>query len=97
MGNGNWAGSPNYAVVAARLQRHARLQRATGAVPADILLFGHAHRGGPCPVWLRQPGRAIAATPCGSFYVLSGDGNVSAYNGAPGSVTRPSADTRIVR
>jgi hypothetical protein len=84
MGNGNWAGSPDYAAVVLRIYNDMLVSSGEpGQCPPDVLLFGPLTEAGPCPLGLRQPGRAIAATPSGAFYVLSGDGNVSAYNGAP--------------
>jgi DNA-binding beta-propeller fold protein YncE len=46
-------------------------------------MFGPLTAAGPCPVSLRQPGRAIATTVSGGTYVLNGNGTVSAFNGAP--------------
>jgi hypothetical protein len=54
-----------------------------GQCPADGLTFGPLTAEGPCPVDLRQPGRSIAATVSGGYYVLNGTGVVTAYNGAP--------------
>jgi hypothetical protein len=84
MGNGNWASAPNYASVVLRVYNDMLTYSGQpGQCPPDVLLFGPLTEVGPCPVSLRQPGRAIAATPSGGYYVLSGDGNVNAYNGAP--------------
>ena len=97
MGNGNWAGSPDYAPVVLRVYNDMLIGSGQpGQCPPDVLLFGLLTEIGPCPVGLRQPGRAIAATPGGGFYVLNGDGNVSAYNGAP-ALGHPSFDSDLAR
>jgi hypothetical protein len=54
----------------------------SGQCPADGLTFGNLTALGPCPVSIRQPGRAIAANGNG-YYVLNGDGTVNAFRGAP--------------
>ena len=46
-----------------------------GQCPPDGLLFGPLTAAGPCPVSLRQPGRAIATTLAGGIYVLNGNGS----------------------
>ena len=97
MGNGNWATAPNYDDRRAeRLQPDAHLQRPAGQCPPDGLLFGPLTAAGPCPVSLRQPGRAIAATPSGGYYVLNGNGAVTAFNGAPAFGSPPLGRLRRV-
>jgi hypothetical protein len=84
MGNGNWATAPDYATVVLKVYNQMlTFNGLPGQCPADGLTFGPLTEAGPCPVSLRQPGRAIAATPAGGWYVLNGDGTVTAYNGAP--------------
>ena len=84
MGNGNWATAPNYAtVVLGVYNQMLTASGLPGQCPPDGLLFGELTDAGPCPVSLRQPGRAIATTPSGGYYVLNGNGAVTAYNGAP--------------
>jgi hypothetical protein len=84
MGNGNWASAPNYATVVLRVYNDMLTSSGQpGQCPPDALLFGPLTQVGPCPVGLRQPGRAVAATPWGGYYVLNGDGTVFAYRGAP--------------
>ena len=95
MGNGNWATAPNYATVVLSVYNQMLIDSGQpGQCPADGLLFGPLTGAGPCPVSLRQPGRAIATTASGGSYVLNGNGAVSAYNGAPdyGSPTLSDAD-----
>jgi hypothetical protein len=97
MGNGNWAGSPDYAPVVLRIYNDMLISSGQpGQCPPDVLLFGPLTGVGPCPAGLRQPGRAIAATPSGGFYVLNGDGRVSAYNGAP-ALGQPSFESDLAR
>jgi hypothetical protein len=97
MGNGNWASAPNYAPVVLRIYNDMLISSGqAGQCPPDVLLFGSLTESGPCPVALRQPGRAIAATPTGGYYVLSGDGNISANNGAP-ALGHPSFDSDLAR
>ncbi len=84
MGNDNWASAPNYAAAVLRVYNEMLTYSGQpGQCPPDVLLFGPLTEVGPCPVALRQPGRAIAATPSGGYYVLNGDGNVHGYSGAP--------------
>jgi hypothetical protein len=84
MGNGNWASAPNYATVVLQVYNQMLTDSGQpGQCPPDGLLFGPLTAAGPCPVSLRQPGRSIAATSSGGYYVLNGDGAVTAYNGAP--------------
>ena len=84
MGNGNWASAPNYATVVLRVYNDMLTSSGQpGQCPPDGLLFGPLTDLGPCPVGLRQPGRALAANLAGGYYVLNGDGSVLAYNGAP--------------
>ena len=85
MGNGNWAGAPDYAPVVLRIYNDMLISSGQpGQCPPDVLLFGPLTEVGPVS------GRVAPAGPSrsrrrrrGGFYVLSGDGNVSAYNGAP--------------
>jgi hypothetical protein len=51
-----------------------------GNCPADGLSFPS---GFNCPANLAQPGRAVASNPLGGYYVLNGDGTVTARGGAP--------------
>jgi hypothetical protein len=84
MGNGNWATAPNYATVVLKVYNQMlTFNGLPGQCPADGLTFGALTDAGPCPVSLRQPGRAVAANMNGGYYVLNGDGTVTAYNGAP--------------
>ena len=90
MGNGNWATAPNYATTILRVYNQIlTFSGQPGQCPPDGLLFGPLTASGPCPVDLRQPGRAIASTPFGGVYILNGSGAVTALNGAPwyGGVT----------
>jgi hypothetical protein len=82
MGNGNWASDPNYATTVVKLYNDMLWQsQVYGQCPADGLEFGAAPGTNWCPADLRQPGRAMAATPDGlGYYVLNGDGAVTAYN-----------------
>jgi hypothetical protein len=83
MGNGNWATAPNYATVVLRVYNQILTYSGQpGQCPFDGLTFGALTDMGPCPVDLRQPGRALAPTPSGGYYVLNGSGAVFAYNGA---------------
>ncbi|HEX5588241.1 MAG TPA: glucosaminidase domain-containing protein, partial [Acidimicrobiia bacterium] len=84
MGNGNWATAPNYATTVLRVYNQIlTFNGKPGQCPADGLTFGPLTDAGPCPVSIRQPGRAVAANG-GGYYVLNGDGTVNAYRGAPG-------------
>jgi Mannosyl-glycoprotein endo-beta-N-acetylglucosaminidase len=84
MGNGNWATAPNYATVVLGVYNQMLIDSGQpGQCPPDGLLFGSLTAAGPCPVSLRQPGRAMATTPSGGTYVLNGNGSVRAINGAP--------------
>lgn len=83
MGNGNWATAPNYATVVLSVYNQMLTDSGQpGQCPADGLTFGPLTGAGPCPVSLRQPGRALATTTSGGTYVLSGTGAVTALNGA---------------
>ncbi len=98
MGNGNWATAPNYAT--AVLQVYNQMLTSAGLpgqCPSDGLLFGPLTDAGPCPVGLRQPGRAIATTPSGGTYVINGNGQISAYNGAPYFGSPPIAGSDLYR
>jgi len=95
MGNGNWATAPDYSTVVLKVYNQMlTFNGLPGQCPADGLTFGPLTDAGPCPVSLRQPGRAVAANISGGYYVLNGDGTVTAYNGAPalGSPPRFSSD-----
>jgi hypothetical protein len=84
MGNGNWATAPNYATTVLRVYNQIlTFSGQPGQCPPDGLFFGPLTALGPCPVDLRQPGRAIATTNAGGVYVLNGSGAVTAFNGAP--------------
>jgi hypothetical protein len=98
MGNGNWATAPNYAtVVLGVYNQMLTYSGLPGQCPPDGLLFGSLTAAGPCPVSLRQPGRAIAGLSSGGYYVLNGDGTVTAYNDAPVFGSPPLADSDIFR
>ncbi|MDQ1429805.1 MAG: hypothetical protein QOF40_407 [Actinomycetota bacterium] len=98
MGNGNWATAPNYATVVLGVYNEMLTSSGLpGQCPPDGLLFGSLTAAGPCPVSLRQPGRAIAGLPSGGYYVLNGDGTVTAYNNAPFFGSPPLADSDIFR
>ena len=98
MGNGNWATAPNYAtVVLGVYNQMLTYSGLPGQCPPDGLLFGPLTDAGPCPVGLRQPGRAIAGLATGGYYVLNGDGTVTAYNGAPFFGSPPLAGSDIFR
>ncbi|HEY3673485.1 MAG TPA: glucosaminidase domain-containing protein [Acidimicrobiia bacterium] len=98
MGNGNWATAPNYATVVLSVYNQMLTDSGQpGQCPADGLLFGPLTAAGPCPVGLRQPGRAIATTAAGGWYVLNGNGVVTAYNGAPFFGSPPLADSDAYR
>lgn len=97
MGNGNWASAPNYATVVLQVYNDMLTSSGQpGQCPPDGLLFGPLTEVGPCPVGLRQPGRAVAANLWGGYYVLNGDGTVLAYNGAP-SFGAPSFNSDLAR
>jgi hypothetical protein len=98
MGNGNWATAPNYApVVLGIYNQMLTFNGLPGQCPPDGLLFGPLTDAGPCPISLRQPGRAVAAIQTGGYYVINGDGTVSAYNGAPFSGSPPLAGSDAYR
>jgi hypothetical protein len=93
MGNGNWATAPNYATVVLSVYNQMLTDSGqAGQCPADGLLFGPLTAAGPCPVSLRQPGRAVATTGAGGMYVLNGNGAVSASQGAFSFGSPPLAD-----
>jgi hypothetical protein len=98
MGNGNWATAPDYATVVLRVYNQMlTFNGRAGQCPPDGLLFGPLTALGPCPVSLRQPGRSIAATPSGGYYVLNGNGQVTAYNGATDYGSPGLADSDLFR
>jgi hypothetical protein len=98
MGNGNWATAPNYATVVLGVYNQMLTDSGQpGQCPPDGLLFGPLTAAGPCPVSLRQPGRALATTASGGSYVLNGNGTVTAYNGAPFFGSPPPADSDAFR
>jgi hypothetical protein len=98
MGNGNWATAPNYATVVLGVYNQMLTDSGQpGQCPADGLLYGPLTAAGPCPVGLRQPGRAVATTAAGGWYVLNGNGVVTAYNGAPAYGSPPLADSDAYR
>ena len=98
MGNGNWATAPNYATVVLSVYNQMLIDSGeAGQCPPDGLLFGPLTAAGPCPVSLRQPGRAIATTASGGVYVLNGNGAVTATNGAPYFGSPPLADSDALR
>ncbi len=84
MGNGNWAMDPTYATkVLGLYNRMLLFAGLPSACPPDALGVGSPFFAVGCPLALRQPGRAVAANPRGGYYVLNGDGHVSAFGGAP--------------
>jgi Mannosyl-glycoprotein endo-beta-N-acetylglucosaminidase len=98
MGNGNWATAPNYATVVLSVYNQMLIDSGeAGQCPPDGLLFGTLTAAGPCPVSLRQPGRAIATNLSGGTYVLNGNGTVTATNGAPHHGSPPLADSDAFR
>ena len=83
MGNGNWATAPDYATTVLRVyNRILTFSGQPGQCPGDDLTFGPLTDAGPCPVSLRQPGRAITSLGT-SYYVLNGEGSVGAFRSAP--------------
>ena len=98
MGNGNWATAPNYATVVLGVYNQMLTSSGLpGQCPPDGLLFGPLTAAGPCPVDLRQPGRAIAGVASGGYYVLNGNGAVTASKGASFFGSPPLADSDIFR
>jgi hypothetical protein len=98
MGNGNWATAPNYATAVLSVYNQMLTDSGQpGQCPPDGLLFGPLTAAGPCPVDLRQPGRALAVTPSDGYYVLNGNGVISAYNGAPALGGPPVNDSDAFR
>jgi hypothetical protein len=98
MGNGNWATAPNYATVVLGVYNQMLVDSGQpGQCPPDGVLFGPLTDAGPCPVSLRQPGRAIATTVAGGTYVLNGNGTVTAINGAPFFGSAPPAESDAYR
>ena len=98
MGNGNWATAPDYSTVVLKVYNQMlTFNGLPGQCPADGLTFGPLTDAGPCPVSLRQPGRAVAANISGGYYVLNGDGTVTAYNGAPALGSPPKFGSDLAR
>jgi hypothetical protein len=98
MGNGNWATAPDYATVVLKVYNQIlTFNGLPGQCPADGLTFGPLTDAGPCPVSLRQPGRAVAATVSGGYYVLNGDGTVTSYSGAPAFGSPPKFSSDLAR
>jgi Mannosyl-glycoprotein endo-beta-N-acetylglucosaminidase len=98
MGNGNWATAPNYAtVILGVYNQMLTFSGLPGQCPADGTIFGPLTAAGPCPVGLRQPGRAIAALTSGGYYVINGNGTITAFNGAPFFGSPPLADSDFFR
>jgi hypothetical protein len=98
MGNGNWATAPDYATVVLSVYNEMLTSSGqAGQCPPDGLLFGPLTAEGPCPVSLRQPGRAMAATTSGGTYILNGNGAVTAANGAPSFGSPPLSDADSFR
>ena len=82
--SGVWATSPSYAsTVLGVYNQMLTFSGLPGQCPADGLTFGPLVAEGPCPLGIRQPGRAIANTFADGIYILNGNGVVSALNGAP--------------
>ena len=86
MGNGNWASRAELRDrrAAASTTRCSSTAAQPGQCPPDGLLFGPLTAAGPCPVEpppARPRDRDDARR--GGIYVLNGNGNVTAYNGAP--------------
>lgn len=81
---GVWASSPVYTSTVLTIYNQMRVHSGLpGQCPGDALTFGALVAQGPCPVDIRQPGRAIANTFYDGYYVLNGNGKVSAFGGAP--------------
>ena len=81
---GVWASSPTYASTILGVYNQMLIFGGLpGQCPADGLTFGPLVAAGPCPVSIRQPGRAMATTFTDGLYVVNGNGNVSTYGGAP--------------
>ena len=98
MGNGTWATAPNYATVILNVYNQMlTFSGLPGQCPPDGLLFGPLTAAGPCPVSLRQPGRAISTDAGGGTYVVNGNGAVTTYNGAPNLGSPPLADADSFR
>jgi len=98
MGNGNWATAPDYSTVVLKVYNQMlTFNGLPGQCPADGLTFGPLTDAGPCPVSLRQPGRAVAANISGGYYVLNGDGTVTAYSGAPALGSPPKFGSDLAR
>ncbi len=98
MGNGNWATAPNYNTVILNVYNQMlTFNGLPGQCPPDGLLFGALTAAGPCPVSLRQPGRALTTNQGGDTYTLNGNGTVTAFNGAPFFGSPPLADADSFR
>jgi hypothetical protein len=81
---GVWASSPAYATTVLGVYNDMlSFGGLLGQCPADGLKFGADAADTRCPLDLRQPGRATANVSFRGYYVLNGDGKVSAYGGAP--------------
>ncbi len=81
-GKVNWAADATYASKIANIyNRMLTYNGLPGDCPPDGLNFSGTFGLG-CPVPQRQPGRAIATNPLGGYYVLNGNGTVTAKGGA---------------
>ena len=81
---GVWASSPEYASTILGVYNQMLINSGLpGQCPADGLTFGPLVAAGPCPLSIRQPGRAMATTFSDGLYVVNGNGNVLTYGGAP--------------
>ncbi|MGB2757175.1 MAG: glucosaminidase domain-containing protein [Acidimicrobiia bacterium] len=81
-GKVNWAADATYATKIANLyNRILTFSGLPGDCPPDDLNFSGRYARG-CPVAQRQPGRSIAINPNGGYYILNGDGTVTAKGGA---------------
>jgi hypothetical protein len=84
--SGTWASSRAYSDSIMRLY-NAMLRfngQPTDCPPQILAIGGSAGATAGCPVDIAMPGRAVAKRAQGGFYVLNGNGRVTAGGGAPG-------------
>jgi hypothetical protein len=83
--SGTWASSTTYATSVLKIYNSMLLFAGLpGDCPPDSLAVGRvAFNTAGCPAALAQPGRAVAARPGGGTWVLNGNGQVQALDGAP--------------
>lgn len=80
-GPGKWASAPTYGTEVLKMyNRMLTFNGLNGACPPDRLGFG-PDEARDCPLPIRHPGRAVAATSSG-YWVLNGDGSVKAFGSA---------------